>query len=111
MLLQQGLSRVREFDADQTAAQLSGDPEGLALALAKIERSARNWRSWLLPGWGEAEPSWLRTHPPTAERIRRLRELAASMPQPNGQLPSPDDVRPAASAPRPARWHWGSFWH
>jgi heat shock protein HtpX len=76
------LVRVREFDADRLAAELTGDPHGLASALAKIERVSRSWRAWLLPGWGNPEPSWLRTHPATAERIQRLLELgsAARMP-------------------------------
>ncbi len=39
----------------------------------------RESRAWLLPGWGNPEPSWLRTHPATTERIQRLRELADSM--------------------------------
>jgi Zn-dependent protease with chaperone function len=43
---------VREFDADRLAAELTGDPQGLALALAKIERESR---AWLLPGWGNPE--------------------------------------------------------
>ncbi|OQX48459.1 MAG: hypothetical protein B0D87_05510, partial [Candidatus Sedimenticola endophacoides] len=34
-LLQLGLSRVREFDADLEAARITGDPRGLASALAK----------------------------------------------------------------------------
>ncbi|MFX7329322.1 M48 family metalloprotease, partial [Acinetobacter baumannii] len=38
LLAQLGLSRVREFDADRLTAELTGDPQGLALALAKIER-------------------------------------------------------------------------
>ncbi|MHB8826004.1 MAG: M48 family metalloprotease [Thiobacillus sp.] len=71
LLAQLGLSRVREFDADQTAA-----PEGLARALGKIERASRAWQAWLLPGWGNPEPSWLRTHPATDERIRRLNALS-----------------------------------
>ncbi|WP_086497682.1 zinc metalloprotease HtpX, partial [Acinetobacter seifertii] len=60
LLAQLGLSRVHEFDADRLTAELTGDPQGLALALAKIERESR---ARLLPGWGNPEPSWLRTHP------------------------------------------------
>ena len=76
LLAQLGLSRVREFDADRMAVELTGDPHGLASALAKIERVSRSWRAWMLPGWGNPEPSWLRTHPTTEDRIARLMELA-----------------------------------
>ncbi|MHC3047444.1 zinc metalloprotease HtpX [Acinetobacter nosocomialis] len=41
LLAQLGLSRVHEFDADRLTAELTGDPQGLALALAKIERESR----------------------------------------------------------------------
>lgn len=108
LLAQLGLSRVREFDADLAAARLTGDPQGLASALAKIDRVSRNWRAWLLPGWGNPEPSWLRTHPETEERIRRLLALG---------LPAPPDSWPAAAftpglahdrgAPR---WYPGGVW-
>lgn len=82
-LAQLGLSRVREFDADRKAAQLTGDPEGLALALARIERVSRSWRGLLFPGWGNPEPSWLRTHPTTEERVRRLLALYANQEAPS----------------------------
>lgn len=76
-LLQLALSRTREFDADLGAAELTGDPEGLASALAKLEAHQRGWlRRILLPRRSDPEPSLLRTHPPTQERIRRLMELA-----------------------------------
>ncbi len=108
LLAQLGLSRVREFDADFTAARLTGDPRALASALAKIDQVSRNWRAWLLPGWGNPEPSWLRTHPETEERIRRL--LALSLPAPADTWPSPAFVsRPTPIQGLP-RWYPGGFW-
>ncbi len=80
VLAQLGLSRTREYDADLNAALLTGDPLGLAQALAHIEQASRGWLAVLFPGWGNPEPSWLRTHPPTAERIRRLKALAPAAP-------------------------------
>ncbi len=108
LLAQLGLSRVREFDADRLAAELTGDPQGLASALAKIERVSRSWRAWLLPGWGNPEPSWLRTHPATAERIRRLQELA---PQPVMVPFSSTHFAPEMTvSPHPPRWRYGGLW-
>ena len=75
-LFQLALSRTREFDADRGAVELTGDAEGLALALLKLERRVgRFWEDMFLPGRRIPEPSLLRTHPPTDERVRRLREL------------------------------------
>lgn len=109
LLAQLGLSRVREFDADRLAAELTGDPLGLAAALAKIERVNRSWLAWLLPGWGNPEPSWLRTHPATADRIERLRELGAQIaPIP---LHLPRFLPELALSPRPPRWRLGGLWH
>lgn len=99
LLAQLGLSRVREFDADRMAVELTGDPHGLASALAKIERVSRSWRAWLLPGWGNPEPSWLRTHPSTEDRIARLMALA---PQPSQALPfQAEYLAPRSFAPMP----------
>jgi heat shock protein HtpX len=111
MLAQLGLSRVREFDADLTAAELTGDPLGLAGALARIDRSGNSWRGILLPGWGNPEPSWLRTHPATEERIRRLGEMrqvpdlwrGAAARWPAGGV----GAFPVRSAPR---WRLGGHW-
>ena len=108
LLAQLGLSRVREFDADRLAAELTGDPHGLASALAKIERVSRSWRAWLLPGWGNPEPSWLRTHPATAERIERLLELAPPPAMP--PFPSARFVPEVTVSPRPPRWRTGGLW-
>lgn len=110
-LAQLGLSRVREFDADLAAAVLTGDPQGLASALARIDRAGRSWRGILLPGWGNPEPSMLRTHPATEERIGRLREMQAA-PQPLWESatrwpPGRIDAFPVRSSPR---WRLGGHW-
>ena len=75
-LLQLGLSRTREFQADLNAARLTGDPRGLVLALQRMESAQESLFSRLLNRVQKRlEPSLLRTHPETEERIRRLLEL------------------------------------
>ncbi|MGA1860277.1 zinc metalloprotease HtpX [Azospirillum sp. 11R-A] len=75
-LIQLQLSRTREFDADLDAAALTGDPEGLASALAKLQRYDPGfWERILWPGRRNPHPSVLRTHPEPEERIERLLSL------------------------------------
>lgn len=72
-LLQLALSRNREFDADDYAADLTGDPAGLASALQKIEREqASIWRRLFQPYVRGDVPTLLRSHPKTEERVARL---------------------------------------
>ena len=101
VLLQLALSRTREYDADLGAATLTGNPRGLANALAKMERLGGSWlERLLLSGRRRPEPSVFLTHPHSADRIRRLLELEAGrrpdrewlergwgQSDPNGSLP------------------------
>jgi len=85
-LLQLSISRKREYLADATGAILTRYPEGLARALEKIHahstpmRTASKSTAHLFianPFGSKARLSSLfATHPPVAERMRRLRELA-----------------------------------
>ena len=117
MLLQLALSRSREFDADLDAAGLTGDPAGLASALVKLERHQRGlWERILLPGRRLPEPSLLRSHPPTEERVARLAALsgAAAGPDRRGRLRAipraPIEV-PWQLVRRPPRGHLLGFWY
>ncbi len=75
-LLQLALSRTREYDADLRAAILLGDPRPLAEALHKTEHyQGRLLEQIYMPGKRIAEPSIIRTHPPSEERIKRLLAL------------------------------------
>ncbi len=75
-MLQLALSRTREFDADLGAAMLTGDPDGLSSALVKLERAnKRGWEGMVLPGGRVPDPSVLRSHPKTEDRIARLNAL------------------------------------
>lgn len=75
-LMQLALSRTREYDADLGAAMLTGDPEGLASALVKLEKAqGQHWEGMVLPGGRIPNPSLLRTHPRTEDRIERLMAL------------------------------------
>ncbi|WP_136806774.1 zinc metalloprotease HtpX [Desulfosediminicola flagellatus] len=78
LALQMALSRTREFEADLVGSELTGDPAGLAQALYKLEHYHRNyWRSLLFTPWRSYRaPSLLQTHPPIAQRIRRIMAMA-----------------------------------
>lgn len=110
-LLQLALSRAREFDADLDAAGLTGDPVGLAAALEKLERGGGLWERLLLPGRRAPDPSLLRSHPATEERIKRLLELrppARALELPGAGPPaSPDGL---ARVRRRPRYHVTGIW-
>jgi heat shock protein HtpX len=90
-LLQLALSRAREYDADLQAADLTGDPQGLASALATLERAdGRLWERRMVSSRRLPDPLVLRTHPPTEHRVRRLLAL---LPRRRGPL---GGDRPAA---------------
>ncbi len=88
-LLQLGLSRVREFNADLDAARITADPMSLAQALLRIDQqNISPWRRILLPGYREHQPSILRSHPDTRDRVARLQSLEESS-YPTGQIFTP----------------------
>jgi heat shock protein HtpX len=113
-LLQLALSRAREYDADLDAAGLTGDPAGLASALRKFElHQGTFWEEIVFPGRRIPEPSLLRTHPPTEERVRRLLDLSepAEAPMhrhPHDPVALPPDTARAATHPR---WRWPGVWY
>lgn len=91
-LVQMAISRTREYSADKVGAEICGDPEWLAKALELIEVQARGMvnpgaqdnpatahmfiinplRAGVLSGL-------FRTHPPTRERVRRLRAMRSNV--------------------------------
>jgi heat shock protein HtpX len=87
MIVQMAISRQNEFQADATAAHITGDPMGLASALQHIEGFAQRIPMDVNPaaaqlaiinplsGSGRAMIGLFRTHPETADRIARLREI------------------------------------
>lgn len=110
-LLQLALSRAREYDADLDAAGLTGDPAGLALALHKLAQiEASSWERILFPGRRLPDPSLLRTHPPTAERIRRLLALYPREEEPYDERPV-TLVRHIPIVTGPPRWRATGLWH
>lgn len=91
MLVQMAISRTREYSADRAGAMICGQPLWLARALQRIEQLARG----VVNEPAERNPAsahlfivnplrmggvdnLFRTHPPTADRVRRLRELAGA---------------------------------
>jgi heat shock protein HtpX len=85
LLLQLALSRSREYEADRAGARLIGDGEPLASALQKLDNAAHRVPMAVpremaalfivnpLSGRRVSFAKWFSDHPPTQERIARLR--------------------------------------
>jgi heat shock protein HtpX len=91
MIVQMGISRANEFQADRTGAAIAGSPDGLASALVRLDEASRRIPMQVNPAAahlaivnplagvrGQAFLTLFRTHPPTEQRIARLRELKGS---------------------------------
>jgi len=109
MMIQMAVSRSREYQADESGAFLSKDPEALASALRKLDETSRR-----IPAPASVSPAeahmfivnpmaslrgkgmsgLFSTHPPTAERIARLEAIRARI-DGGGALPArPDNAQP-----------------
>lgn len=87
-LIQLGISRSREYQADRDGARVVGDPEALASALAKLEMGAQRIpmavpeataHLYIVnPLTSEGLSGLFSTHPPIRERIARLHQMAAT---------------------------------
>jgi len=85
MLIQMGISRSREYMADAAGARFAGNPDGLANALMKLDdfatrrpmnASQTTAHMFIVnPLRGGGIGKLFSTHPPTEERIRKLRAL------------------------------------
>ncbi len=84
MLIQMAISRQREFAADRGGAEIAGTPTGLASALQHIESYSKQLPMHadpstahmfiMKPFTGGGIMNMFSSHPPTAERVRRLLE-------------------------------------
>ncbi len=84
-LIQLGISRAREFQADAGGARILGDPLPLASALEKLEWAAGRVPMHASPAAaslyivnplrGGGVLKLFSTHPPTSDRVARLREM------------------------------------
>ncbi len=117
MLVQMAISRTREYEADRGGAEISGRPDWLASALEKIamaapridnnvaERNPATAHMFIInPLHTQSMDGLFTTHPSTANRIEKLRQMAAEM-----GIASTSGGRAGAwgRAPEPARGPWG----
>ncbi|MFA5072431.1 MAG: zinc metalloprotease HtpX [Nitrospirota bacterium] len=86
MIVQMAISRTREYEADKGGAAIAGNPSGLANALLKLEKGAQvipmedakpaTAHMFIVnPLTGGGLMNLFSTHPPIAERVRRLNEM------------------------------------
>lgn len=97
MLVQMAISRTREYGADAGGAEICGNPMWLARALEKLEQGSRQIDNAaaeanpatahmfiINPLHAHSVDSLFSTHPKTANRVKKLREIAGIVGRPWG---------------------------
>ncbi|MCV6592663.1 MAG: zinc metalloprotease HtpX [Silicimonas sp.] len=92
-MVQMAISRVREYEADAEGAEICGNPDWLASALARLgklsgridniaaERNPATAHMFIVnPLHMQAVDSLFATHPPIEKRIAKLREMGGGRP-------------------------------
>lgn len=90
MIVQLAISRAREYEADKVGAEIAGTPVGLASALRKLEAAAHRIPNEhaqpatahmyiVNPLRGGGLMALFSTHPPVAERVRRLEAMSSGV--------------------------------
>lgn len=115
-LVQFAISRTREYAADHAGAEISNDPEALASALEKIQHGAQRVDNHIAeqnpatahmfiinPLHMRAMDNLFSTHPSTANRVNRLRQMNAPM---DGGTPGkgPWDARESPQGSKKGPW-------
>ncbi len=107
MVVQMAISRTREYEADRMGAEICGNPGWLADALEKLEAGARRIDNQAAehnpatahmfivnPLHAHKHDSLFSTHPATANRVARLREMSSTS----------DSYDAAQPVPAPGPW-------
>ncbi len=102
-LVQLGISRSREYQADRMGAMITGRPDWLVSALVKIHEASRRIRNQTAeahrssahmfivnPLTGRGGDSLFATHPSIENRIAELEKFAAELAAQQGQVRAPD---------------------
>ena len=96
-LIKLAISRAREFSADATGARNSQDPEALASALTKLQLANQRVQQmrpaaasttnaavehlFIINPFAGRMGRWFSSHPPTEQRVERLRAIGREMGQ------------------------------
>ncbi|MFB0874148.1 MULTISPECIES: zinc metalloprotease HtpX [unclassified Sphingobium] len=108
MIVQMAISRTREYGADRAGAEISGNPQALASALAKIsgraqmipnpvaERNPAAAQLYIVP---THVSELFSTHPATEKRIAALQDIAADMGAPVVARPASASALSPVNAP------------
>lgn len=119
MLVQMAISRTREYHADRVGAEICGQPLWLASALEKLEQGAEHIEHEaaeehpatahmfiINPLHSHSVDSLFSTHPNTANRVQKLREMPGGL----GTRPSrssPPLERASSMIPKTKKGPWG----
>jgi heat shock protein HtpX len=123
MLVQMAISRTREYHADRVGAEICGQPLWLASALEKLEQGAEHIEHEaaeenpatahlfiINPLHSHSVDSLFSTHPNTANRVQKLRDMPGGLGARHSRSSkplTPSSGRPSSMIPKTKKGPWG----